>query len=75
MLMSRRMTVNSPLPFPTPSMEGNVWPAVPNRRSAIMLSLLFQLEQSQWWDKERLQAAQFRQAAELLRHARRTTPF
>ena len=75
MLMSRRMTVNSPLPFPTPSMEGNVWPAVPNRRSAIMLSLLFQLEQSQWWDKERLQAAQFRQAAELLRHARRTTPY
>jgi phenylacetate-CoA ligase len=73
--MSRRMTVNSALSSPTPSMEGNLWPAVPNQRSAIMLSLLFQLEQSQWWDPERLQAAQFRQAAEVLRHARRTTPY
>lgn len=75
MLMSRRMTVNSALSSPTPSMEGNLWPAVPNQHSAIMLSLLFQLEQSQWWDPERLQAAQFRQAAEVLRHTRRTTPY
>ena len=73
--MSRRMTVNSALSSPTPSMEGNLWPAVPNQHSAIMLSLLFQLEQSQWWDPERLQAAQFRQAAEVLRHTRRTTPY
>lgn len=35
-----------------------------------MLGLLFQLEQSQWWTAERLSAQQFRQAGNLLRHAR-----
>ena len=75
MLMSRRMTVNSALPFPKPDIEGNLWPVVPGWRSAAMLALLFQLEQSQWWDRERLHGAQFLQAAEVLRHARRTVPY
>ena len=65
----------SDLPIPTPSMAGNLWPVVPSQRAATILALLFQLEQSQWWAPERLQAAQFRQAAELLRHARRTVPY
>jgi phenylacetate-CoA ligase len=65
----------SDLPIPNPSIEGNVWPVFPSRRSAMMLSILFQLEQSQWWEPERLERVQFRQAAELLRHARRTVPY
>ncbi|MDP6843764.1 MAG: hypothetical protein QGH73_19000 [Rhodospirillales bacterium] len=65
----------SDLPTPAANIEGNVWPVFPGQRAAMMLSLLFQLEQSQWWPPERLQAAQFRQAAELLRHARRTVPY
>jgi phenylacetate-CoA ligase len=65
----------SDLPIPASSMAGNLWPVVPGQRAAMMLALLFQLEQSQWWAPERLQAAQFRQAAEVLRHARRTVPY
>ena len=65
----------SDLPIPSPSMKGNLWPVVPGQRASMMLALMFQLEQSQWWAPERLQAAQFRQAAELLRHARRTVPY
>ena len=59
----------SDLPIPASSMAGNLWPVVPGQRAAMMLALLFQLEQSQWWAPERLQAAQFRQAAEVLRRA------
>ena len=73
--MSRPMKEVSDLPTPSPSIEGNVWPVFPGRHAGMMLGFLFQLEQSQWWDAERLQAAQFLQAAELLRHARRTVPY
>ncbi len=37
--------------------------------SNIVLTLLIQLEQSQWWPPERLRQMQFRQADNLLRHA------
>lgn len=75
MLMLCPMKEVSDLPTPGPSIEGNVWPVFPGRRAGMMLGFLFQLEQSQWWDAERLQAAQFLQAAQLLRHARRTVPY
>ncbi len=65
----------SDLPTPSPSMEGNVWPVIPGRRASTLLAFLFQLEQTQWWEPERLRQAQFLQAAELLRHARRTVPY
>lgn len=65
----------SDFPTPLPGVEGILWPAIPYHRASMILSLLFQLEQSQWWAPERIQAAQFRQAAELLRHARRTVPY
>jgi phenylacetate-CoA ligase len=65
----------SDLPSPRPRTEGNVWPVIPGPRASVMLALLFQLEQSQWWEPGRLREAQFRQAAEVLRHARRTVPY
>ena len=43
--------------------------------SNVLLALLFQLEQSQWWPPERLRAAQFRQADLLLRHAFESVPY
>ena len=37
--------------------------------------MLFQLEQSQLWTPEKLHTQQYRQAAELLRHARDSVPY
>ena len=56
-------------------MAGLDWPAIPGANGNIMLGLLFQLEQSQWWPAEKLQAQQFRQAGQLLRYARAQVPF
>jgi phenylacetate-CoA ligase len=63
------MTEASHIPIPDSSVPGIIWPAIPKLNSNILLTLLFQLEQSQWWPPERLRAAQFRQASHLLRHA------
>ena len=41
-------------------------------RSALVLKLLKGLEQSQWWDFERIEARQFKQLSELLTHAQQT---
>ncbi len=56
-------------------MPGILWPAISDQQGNILLSLLFQLEQSQWWPAERLRAAQFRQAHSLLRHAFESVPY
>lgn len=56
-------------------MAGLAWPAIPERSGNIIFALLFQLEQSQWWTPEKLHAQQYRQAAELLRHARDSVPY
>lgn len=56
-------------------MAGLDWPAIPEANGNIMLGLLFQLEQSQWWPPEKLQTQQFRQAGEVLRHARDSVPY
>jgi phenylacetate-CoA ligase len=48
---------------------GVVWPALPDVGAAAHLALLQQLEQSQWWSAERLQALQMRQIEALLNHA------
>ena len=69
MICSRAMTQASHIPIPNSSVPGIVWPAIPEMNGTILLTLLFQLEQSQWWPPERLRQAQFRQAGDLLRHA------
>ncbi len=65
----------SEIPIPESALQGITWPAVPNIKSSVLLTLLFQLEQSQWWPLERLRDAQFRQAEMLLRHAFETTAY
>ncbi len=69
MLCSPAMIEASHIPIPDSSVPGIVWPAIPEMNSNILLTLLFQLKQSQWWPPERMRQMQFRQADNLLRHA------
>lgn len=57
------------------SIDGIVWPAVPEPQAAALLAILFQLEQSQWWSPAELRRRQAEQLALLVEHARRTVPF
>jgi len=69
------MTRSSEIPIPKSAMRGITWPAIPDMTGNILLALLFQLEQSQWWPPERLRDAQFRQANSLLDHAFASVPY
>ena len=61
--------------IPRSGAEGVVWPAVPEASDAIILSLLHQLQQSEWWSPEELWRHQFGQAERLIAHAFDTVPF
>jgi phenylacetate-CoA ligase len=63
------------LAVPQTSVEGIVWPSVPNAAGATMLSMQFQLGQSQWWKAEDLLEQQFRQLRLLAGHALSKVPF
>jgi phenylacetate-CoA ligase len=60
---------------PRSSVRDLTWPALVTGEGATLLATAFQLEQSQWWSSQDLQAHQHRQLASLLRHARETVPF
>lgn len=51
------------------------WPAVVGGEAGALLAVLQQLELSQWWPAEILEAQQRRQLAVLLAHAERNVPF
>lgn len=51
------------------------WPAIPSPRAGALLGLIHQLEQTQWWPREALRAAQLRQASILVAHAYQQCPF
>lgn len=51
------------------------WPAQPSEHGALLLALLYQLEQTQWWAAERLAGRQWRQLDELVRHAGEHVPY
>jgi phenylacetate-CoA ligase len=57
------------------SAAGVVWPASPAPSAALLLSLLFQFERSQWFSPAELLAQQLRQLEMLLKHARATVPY
>lgn len=65
----------TPIPTILSDLPHILWPAVPNPAGAQLLALLFQLQDSQWWPTEKLEAEQFRQLHGLLAHARETIPF
>jgi phenylacetate-CoA ligase len=64
-----------PYAVPQSALPGVVWPAVPDDAASRLLALQFQLEQSQWWPPEVIEARQFEQLQQLLAHAQRTVPF
>ena len=51
------------------------WPALPGREGAMLLSVLFQLEQSEWWPAEKLRTHQFGQIERLCKFARLNIPY
>jgi phenylacetate-CoA ligase len=57
------------------AMPGVVWPALPDGPESALLAILFQLGQTEWWPRERIEHAQRRQLAALLAHARAAVPF
>ena len=56
-------------------MPSVAWPAVGSVSGNAKMALLFQLDQTQWWSRERLQEMQFEQLRELLTHAIEEVPF
>ncbi|MGB8273868.1 MAG: AMP-binding protein [Alphaproteobacteria bacterium] len=60
---------------PKSAIEGNLWPGVAAGRGAALLAMQFQLEQSQWWPPEIIKRQQYRQLAQVLRHAGATVPY
>jgi phenylacetate-CoA ligase len=67
----------SALPFALPrsALPDNVWPALPDAAASRVLALEFQLQQSQWWPPEVIEARQFEQLQHVLAHAQLTVPF
>lgn len=56
-------------------MKGIAWPALPSSVHAQVLAVEYQLEQTQWWPREKLLAMQLRQLELVLAHAVHTVPF
>jgi phenylacetate-CoA ligase len=57
------------------AIPGLAWPSIVTGEDAALLALAFQMEQSQWWSSEEIEAHQHRQLAALLRHAHATVPW
>lgn len=55
--------------------QGIAWPPLAGARSITKLSMLFQLEQSQWWSRETIEQQQFIQLRSLLHHCRQHVPY
>lgn len=63
------------LSLPSSAATGVFWPALPNTRDALVLSLQYQFEQSQWWTAAQLEVMQLRQLTALALYAAQTTAF
>lgn len=61
--------------IPRSTVPGVVSPAIPGRAASLLLSLLYQFDQTQWLSPEALFAEQARQLRVLFRHAAQTVPF
>jgi len=63
------------LQIPRSTVPGIITPAIPGRMASLLLSLLYQFEQTQWLDPEDLFTQQARQLRSLFTHADKTVPF
>src|ERR1044072_215439 len=59
---------------PSSIVTGIHWPGIPEPKVGSVLSVLWQLEQSQWWPADKLAQAQRRQLGLLLHYAASTVP-
>ena len=57
------------------TVDGFLWPSLPNPEAAALASLMFQMEQSQFFAPDELFAYQRKQLAVIFRHAATTVPF
>jgi len=57
------------------AVPGIAWPGLPGDSGIIMLALLAQLEDSQWWPRAAIEARQRTQLSEVLRHAAAATEY
>lgn len=57
------------------TIDGAVWPGVPERQGAAVLALLFQMEQAQYYDPDDLFDHQRHQLRAVFRHAHKESPF
>ena len=73
-MLNPQQPSNSPIPLLSGE-QHIAWPSFPKPHAAMLLSLLYQLEQSQWWSPEELLKHQMIQLQALLRHAYATVPF
>lgn len=60
---------------PKSASDDVIWPAIPRPADAFLLSVLFQIEQSQWWRPEQLRNHQFRQIGRILQYASQHVPY
>lgn len=63
------------LRIPRSTVPGIISPAIPGRMASLLLSVLYQLDQTQWLTPEALFAEQARQLRLLFGHAAKTVPF
>lgn len=52
-----------------------LWPTIYPPHGSVMLSLQFQLEQSQWWEPEKIDLYQLQQLSRVVSHAMHSVPF
>lgn len=60
---------------PKSTIEGLIWPGLPEPATANLLAMLAQLEQTQWLDEGSLQSAQFLQLGQLMPFAWKAVPY
>ncbi|WP_193368343.1 phenylacetate--CoA ligase family protein [Pelagibius marinus] len=63
------------MPIPRSTVPGIITPAIPGRMASLLLSVLYQLDQTQWLSPEDLFAQQARQLRLLFAHAGQKVPF
>jgi len=61
--------------LPTTCDTDSFFPAVPDHYAALLLSIQFQLSQSEWWSPDQLLQTQLKQLTPLIHHAKRTCPY
>lgn len=57
------------------TLASHTWPGIPDVRGGQLLSLLWQMERTQWLPTAEIERQQFQQLALVLRHALATVPF